>query len=269
MPQIPRKTAKIFGGSLSASNNVAKFGSLAVGSPAFSLDLDDIQTAEWLLGWAAAVVGNNSPALEDFNGVFLALTQQIAYALQSGVPEYDAGTTYFEFGICRKDGVTYVSLVDDNVGNDPATPSASWVSLEAPAGGGTNSQSIAVDAAAHLLAQTELFDPDGCFAASIYTAKTAGIYRVSAFVQVDNDTGVAATMELSLSVVKNGAVTIFASGANVPSPSGGRWYPKVMGTIQLAAGDTVGIYLTANDGTNAGAVDASNGNFSIERVRAI
>lgn len=269
MPAIARKTAKIFGGSLAASLNVAKFGSLAAGSPAYSIDPADIQTAEWLLGWAAAVVGNNSPALQDFNGVLLVLSRQIAYLLQSGVPEWDSGTTYFIDQFCRKSGILYVSLVDNNTANDPATPGANWVSLEAPAGASTDAQAVAVDAAAHLLAQTELFDPDGCFAPSVYTAKIAGIYRVSAFAQVDNDTGAAATMEITLSVVKNGAVTLLASGDNTPSPSGARWYPKVMGTVQLAAGDTIGIYISANDGVNSGSVNASNGNLSIERVRAI
>lgn len=269
MALIPRKTQKIFGGSLAANLNIAKFGSLAAGSPAYSLDLALIQTTEWLNGWAAAVVGNNSPALQDFNGAFLVFSQQLAYLLQSGIPEYDAGTTYYEFGLCRVDGVTYVSLVDNNLANDPTTPSANWVSLEAPVGASTVGQSVPVDTNGHQIDLTEDFDPDGCFTANVYTAKTAGIYRVSGYLQVDNDTGVAATMELAIRVVKNGVTIILASGENTPSPSGARWYPKVMGTVQLAASDTLELQLTANDGTNTGAIDASNGNLSIERVRAI
>lgn len=269
MPALTRKTQKVFGGSLAANLNIAKFGSLAAGSPAYSLDLDLIQTTEWLNGWGAAVVGNNSPALQDFNGAFLVFSQQLAYLLQNGIAEWDAGTTYFTFQRCRKAGVEYVSLIDTNLNNDPATPSANWVSLEAPAGASTAGQSVPVDTNGHKLTMTEDFDPDGCFAASLYTAKSAGIYRVSSYVQVDNDTGTPATMELSLRVVKNAATIVLASGENTPSPTGARWYPTVMGTIQLAAGDTVEIQLSANDGVNTGAVDASNGNVSIERVRAI
>lgn len=268
MASIPRKTQKIFGGSLVANLNVAKFGSLAIGSPAYSLDLAQIQTAEWLNGWGAAVVGNNSPALQDFNAAFLVFAQQIAYVLQRGIPEWDVGTTYYANDFCRVGGVVYVSRTNTNIGNDPASSPTNWVSLEAPVGASTVGQSVPVDTNGHKIDLTSDFDPDSCFSTSTYTAKTAGYYRVSSYLQVDNSTGDAAHMELSIRVVKNAASIVLVSGVNVPSPTGGRWYPQVNGMVQLAANDTLEIQLAANDTVNTGAVAASNGNFSVERVRA-
>lgn len=129
-PLIPRKTAQLFGASLTPSGNVAVFGSLLAGSPAFSNDLAAIQAlAAWGNGMNGAVVGNNSPALEDLNGLFLTFAQQIAYILQAGVPEYDAGTTYFLNGQCRIGLVTFVSRSNNNLGNDPLTDSNNWQPL--------------------------------------------------------------------------------------------------------------------------------------------
>ena len=117
MPALPRKTQKVFGGDLTPAGNVAVWGSLLAGSPAYSGDLDTIQSAGWLQGLNGALVGNKSPALEDLNGLFLVLTQQLAYLLQAGIPEYDPATTYVENGFARDGLDVYVSLVDDNLGN--------------------------------------------------------------------------------------------------------------------------------------------------------
>jgi len=81
MPAIPRHAQKIFGQSLTPSGNVAVYGSLAAGAPAYPATTDDlttIQSAAWLLGLNNALIGNRSPALEDLNGLFVVLSQQIA-----------------------------------------------------------------------------------------------------------------------------------------------------------------------------------------------
>ncbi len=130
MPALPRKTQSIFGAALVAGGNVAQFGSLLAGAPAYSLDLAAIQTAAWLQGLAGCLIGNRSPAKEDLNGVLLVVTQQIAYLLQNGLAEYDPGTTYFQKQWSRgSDGNPYVSLSDNNVGNDPTTDSNNWGNL--------------------------------------------------------------------------------------------------------------------------------------------
>lgn len=117
MPAIPRKTQKIFGQSLTPSGNVAVWGSLAAGAPTYSSDLAVIQSSAWLTGLNNALIGNRSPAQEDLNGLFLTITQQLAYILSSGVPEWDSTTTYYIGQFVRVGGVLYVSIANDNVGN--------------------------------------------------------------------------------------------------------------------------------------------------------
>lgn len=141
---IARVTQKIFGGSLTASGNVAQYGSLAAGSPAYSSDPAVIQTAAWLNGLTAALVGNRSPSWQDLNGVLLVVTQQIAYMLQAGVPEWDTGTTYGVNCIVRVGGAMYFSLTDPNVGNNPASDTTNWITLTAQMKGPTICRAWAV-----------------------------------------------------------------------------------------------------------------------------
>ena len=130
MPALPRKTQLVFGSGLSPTGNVAKYGSLAAGAPAYASTiqaLEEIQTARWLQGFNGAVVGNRSPAQEDLNGALLVVTQQLAYLLQSGVPEWDAGTTYFTDNIVRVGVILYASLTDNNIAHDPTSDTNNWV----------------------------------------------------------------------------------------------------------------------------------------------
>jgi hypothetical protein len=277
MPSIPRKTQKIFGGSLTPANNVAVYGSLAAGAPAYPstiTDLTTIQSAAWLQGLTPALIGNRSPALEDLNGVFLVLSQQIAYLLQSGIPEWIATETYWIGQIVRFPGTAlcFTSTVNNNLGNDPSTDSNNW-----SASGTSNpsiasmasSQSVAVDGVGHTLAfNSSEYDPFARYNTSTrrYTAPIAGAYLITANTQVDNVSGTAATMELSLTAVKNGATVLRAAGVAVSSPPGGRWYPQLNTTVVLALGDTVEIQLTAEDGIDTGTVTVSNSDWSIHKL---
>ena len=126
MPALPRKTQKIFGSSLVPSGNVAVWGSLAAGAPAYSGDLATIQSASWLTGLNNALVGNRSPAQEDLNGLFLTITQQLAYLLSSGIPEWDTGTTYYVGQFVRVAGALYVSTTNNNTGN-VVTDTNNWI----------------------------------------------------------------------------------------------------------------------------------------------
>lgn len=126
MPAIPRKTQKIFGESLTPSGNVAVWGSLAAGTPAYSSDPAVIQSSAWLNGLNDALVGNRSPAQEDLNGLFLTITQQLAYILSSGIPEWDTSTTYYVGQFVRAAGVLYVSTTNNNTGN-VVTNTNNWV----------------------------------------------------------------------------------------------------------------------------------------------
>jgi alpha-tubulin suppressor-like RCC1 family protein len=117
MSKILRKVAKIFGSS-AGSNQIAEFGSLAAGSPAFTTDPVVIQSlSNFLTGWFGAVIGANSPAIEDMNALCYLYAYQIAYLMQAGVPEYDATTTYYTGSLVNSAGSLYRSVVDNNIGN--------------------------------------------------------------------------------------------------------------------------------------------------------
>lgn len=131
MAKILRKLQKIFAGSVSASGNIAQFGSLAAGSPAYSNDPDAIQTPEYLLGWQAATVGNNSPALQDDNALNYLFSRQLAYIFQAGIPEYDAGTEYHQYSLCQSGGNVYQSITNNNTGN-PVTDTNNWLIVLRP-----------------------------------------------------------------------------------------------------------------------------------------
>ena len=129
MPAIPRKTQKIYGSSLTPAGNVAVWGSTQAGAPSYSSDPAVLQAAAILSGLNASEIGNRSPVLEELNGLFLTITQQLAYLLQAGLPEWDANTTYFTDDETRVGHVTYVSKTDNNANNNPTTDTNNWTPL--------------------------------------------------------------------------------------------------------------------------------------------
>lgn len=130
MSKILRATQKQFGLNGDVSN-FGQFGSLAADSIVTTKDPAAIQAlAAWLLGWSAAViqVGNEFkvPAIQDMNSCMLLAFRQVGYILQQGMPEWDAGTTYYENSYVQVNGTFYRSLTDDNVNNNPATDVVNW-----------------------------------------------------------------------------------------------------------------------------------------------
>lgn len=118
MSKILRKAQKIFGIS-SGIDEISQFGSLANSTPNFTLDPTVIQAlTQYADGWFEAVIGDNSPAMEDMNALHYLFAYQLAYIMQEGVPEWDATTTYF-IGSIVSDGTgqCYVSTTDNNIGN--------------------------------------------------------------------------------------------------------------------------------------------------------
>lgn len=117
MAKILVSAQKVFGGSLSASGNIAKFGSLAAGAAAYSLDPAVIQAlAQYGLGWDAATVGNASPALQDRNALDYLFSRQIAYQQQIGLTEWAATINFADGAWCQNGaGVAYVSQGADNL----------------------------------------------------------------------------------------------------------------------------------------------------------
>ena len=114
---VPRKTAKIFAKN-AASGDMTVFGSTLAGNTVYSQDLDSIQSSHYEVGWREGVISDlNYPLMSDMNAVQKTLSQQIAYGLQHGIPEWDAGTTYYAYDIVQSGGILYTSIIDNNTNN--------------------------------------------------------------------------------------------------------------------------------------------------------
>lgn len=130
MSKIMRQTAEIFASQASTAQ-IAQFGSLAANAPMVYSGLTatpaGIQAlANWLQGWFSGVEGAASPAIEDLNGYCFVMAYQIAYCLQTGVAEWDSGTTYFIGSVVNDGhGNLYVSLTDNNL-NNALTNTSNW-----------------------------------------------------------------------------------------------------------------------------------------------
>lgn len=120
MAKLDRVQAKVFA-STAEADEIGQFGSAVEGSKLNTSDVATIQALDsWLDGFSKALVsGNRYAALQEVNGALKVLSYQGAYALQEGIAEYNADTTYYIGSIVKKTGTfdIYGSLTDDNVGN--------------------------------------------------------------------------------------------------------------------------------------------------------
>lgn len=125
MAKLSRVTQKLFGSAAGGSER-GVFGSLAAGSAATTTNVATMMSlSNWLGGWFSAITGSNSPAIEDMNAFCYVMCYQIFYLLEQGIPEYDSGTTYYQYSIVMSNGGLYVSLVDTNLGN-ALTDTTKW-----------------------------------------------------------------------------------------------------------------------------------------------
>lgn len=132
MAKLNRVTQKLFG-STAGVDEISVFGSLAASDPAYTTDPAVIQSlSNFLEGWEAALVGFNSPGVEDLNAIDYLWSYQLCYLFQAGIAEYDSGTTYYENSFCQVSGVIYQSLIDSNIGNTPASSPSDWVVFAYP-----------------------------------------------------------------------------------------------------------------------------------------
>ena len=145
---LPRVTAKIFAEN-AAEKDIAQYGSVISGSAVFTSDISQIQQLPaFTTGWRAAVISDrNYPTLPEMNGLQKTFSQQIAYTLQKGMPEWDAGTTYYaNTSFCQVNGVWYQSLTDNNIGNNPLTDETNWKKVNLGGGGGLEVGDIGIAA---------------------------------------------------------------------------------------------------------------------------
>ena len=154
MAKLTRQTARVFGENATPNptNNdpeIGQFGSAKAGYYTGTGDIATIQGLDngsyWSKGWINAVTPNQQfPALPEMTGVHKVLSYQNAYVLQEGIPEYDAGTTYYQNSICK--GINaggfltlYKSLTDDNLGN-ALTNTTYWKAIPIEASGYANTE---------------------------------------------------------------------------------------------------------------------------------
>ena len=123
MSKIIRKTASIFA-SAAEVNQLEQFGAKEVtgnyngqSPPADPAVIQSLSA--WEGGWSSAQYEVFAPYLQDRNAVDYVNSYQIAYLLQMGVPEWDAGTTYYTNSIVQYGGQIFKSLQDSNLNNTP------------------------------------------------------------------------------------------------------------------------------------------------------
>lgn len=125
MSKLSRYTQLIFG-STAGLNKIGQFGSLAAGTPAYATTPAQVQAlSNYLTGWFGAILGNNSPAIEDMNALCFLYAYQLAYLFQAGVAEWDSSTTYYIGSMVNSAGLIYVSLTDANL-NNAVTDGTKW-----------------------------------------------------------------------------------------------------------------------------------------------
>lgn len=123
--KLTRKLMKVFA-SAPGLNQIGRFGSLAAGAPTYTTDIEDIQSlSNYLGGWYSAILGNNSPAIQDRNALDLLFSYQLAYLMEMGIPEWNAATEYFIGSKVNVAGIVYTSLVDNNI-NQVTTDITKW-----------------------------------------------------------------------------------------------------------------------------------------------
>lgn len=161
MAKIPRITAKIFAGK-AQEEDLGQFGSALTGTKITNTDISVLQELPaYEEGWRGAVISErNYPTLEEMNSVQRIASQQIAYTLQNGMPEWDEGTTYYTDQFCRVGTNFYYSKIDNNIGNNPDLSPDEWELWSGGGGGKGASRNIGelvysilpqTDAGLHLL----------------------------------------------------------------------------------------------------------------------
>lgn len=139
MAKLTRKTLRPFGDSASTSY-IGQFGSKLAGVPQTSKDPTVIQQlSAWVNGWQLAISGSDkAPYLQDMNGIMYVFCYMLSYLFQTGIPEWDSGTTYFIDSVVQDaggSGQQFKSLQDNNTGNTPPSgaSNAYWLWINPPA----------------------------------------------------------------------------------------------------------------------------------------
>jgi hypothetical protein len=132
MAKLNRVTQKIFAGEAQPTET-AVFGTMKTQNPIYTGDIAQLMSGPaFTQGWSSAVEESFAPFMEEMTGVQKVFSQQLAYLLQEGAPEWDAGTTYYKGNSAKvydadsNNYQLYFSLTDDNIGNQPWTSAENW-----------------------------------------------------------------------------------------------------------------------------------------------
>lgn len=120
MAKLTRITQPIFA-STGGNDDTSVFGTMKT-TPVYTTDVaQSIGSTAFTNGWKDAVDIGYAPFLEDMNTVQKAVTYQIAYGQQEGIPEWASDTTYYKGSLAKLNTANgsqiYVSLTDNNTGN--------------------------------------------------------------------------------------------------------------------------------------------------------
>ena len=131
--KLERKVMEIYGEN-AATRDIIAYGSDIAGNIVETKDPDVIQTEAYKTGVRSAVVGNNSTTLQNRQALDFLFSRQLKYLYQHGVAEWGADETYFVNSLAvGSNGNLYVSLTDNNKGNDPVTDTTNWHAFPTPA----------------------------------------------------------------------------------------------------------------------------------------
>jgi len=134
MGLLTRAVQKIFG-STGGTGEFGQIGSKAAGAPTTTKNLETMQgLSEYLLGMNAIVSDQGTsvlPYLEDINSLFFLTTSQLAYLMQSGVPEWDDATEYYlGVSVVLHDGILWKDIYGTggtpNLNFSPTTNLDKW-----------------------------------------------------------------------------------------------------------------------------------------------
>lgn len=169
MAPLTRQTQKVFAGNASI-DMLAVFGTMKTGTPQYSSNVETLQSATYSQGWSDAILDDKAPYLEEMNAVQYGLSYQLAYILQEGAFEYDAGTEYSSTSLVKVINGNklelYHSLQDNNIGN-PITNPTYWEKVQLSDGGRFIGEIVAsplplTEAGLHLL-DGALLSKDGIY----------------------------------------------------------------------------------------------------------
>lgn len=236
MAKIARKNQKRFGSTATLSQ-VGKFGSLAAGSPANTLDPEEIQSlSNYLGGWFSAILGNNSPAIEDMNALCFLFAYQLTYLFQSGIPEWNTSAIYYIGSLVLSGSTVFQSLTDDNTGNNPATDATNWT--------------LAFSSTTAKFTLEDATVPYENISGPSYQAKPFKLAKV--FISM-LDTGSTGSTVIQMNVWRGGVLSASARAslaANAGKPGGSQ--ASLGSTLDLQVGDLVTVdVISAAGGTPA------------------